>query len=672
MAGEEDLKARILIEAQDRASDVLRHISSELGTFGQALEAITSTGGIAAIAIAGLGAALGIVTKIGLDVSSEVEQLDLLSTRSGVSVEALQVLRQEVREMGGDADTLTTALSFLNRALATDDPILAQLGITTRDTFTAFQQLSKAFANSDDTAKKTEIAYQLLGRGSASLLGILPKLAANFDNVRDSMSAMGGIMTGDVLAAARHLDEEADRLGRNWSSLMTKMRADTVGAANGVVESLNDMWDAASGRKKSPEEQAARTFEELTRQMEGFRERAAHPDLFVQGDAGTKAFVAEMNKQADAIQLQIDKLKGLRAQTEDEEFAILDALDKVAARKKDHDAIGDVTLKKGETKEKTAREQEIEHIMRATGALRAEATQTYDALQRLGDAKFAQSIKDQLTFGPEMPESLKKYNEEVEQMKELFPQWSQRASEMVDKIHELGDEATRANIMKKLFPEQAIGAALKKTLEQVLSFAGVVEDTMASLYESLLNGFYDAFQQIAAGTATLASTMKSIMSAVISAIIAELAKLAAALVVRTILAHFPGGGAAVSGPPTLLLGGPSTPGVATAIANLGRPGLKAQASASPIASFGRRDQTPQVSPVASFGRRDQKAQPSAIANFGRPEQKAQPSAQPLPMQPTGNTYNIYGFDNLTLVQQLISPRGALRSANERIAIQAAY
>src|SRR3990172_836646 len=117
MAGEQDLKAQIVLEAQDQASAVLSRVAGEMGSLGTALTSLAGAGGGVGLLLAGIGVSLAGITKTGLGVAAQVEQLDLLSTRTGVSVEALQVLQQHVMEMGGDTESLGTAFTFLNRVI---------------------------------------------------------------------------------------------------------------------------------------------------------------------------------------------------------------------------------------------------------------------------------------------------------------------------------------------------------------------------------------------------------------------------------------------------------------------------------------------------------------------------------------------------------------------------
>lgn len=234
------------------------------GAFGGMVgPALIAGAALAGIAAAGVGAAINL--------SDTVEQLDRMAARTGVGIEPLQVLRQTLEEGGGNAESLTMALSFLNRAIATNDPILKQLGITTKDTFTAFMQLATALANSTDAGKRTEIAYQLLGRGSADLLGNLKSLVDEYGRMDSAMRANGAMISGTAAPALRELDARADSLKENWKGLMNNLAVLATPTANVVVGSLNAMIGGTIEFAKAVREQAVGALEDLAEADEKVR-----------------------------------------------------------------------------------------------------------------------------------------------------------------------------------------------------------------------------------------------------------------------------------------------------------------------------------------------------------------------------------------------------------------
>jgi len=239
-----DNTVQIVIQAKDQASQVLRALRGDLAGIESGLAGI---GGKAAI-FAGLAGGIALVgagaVKMAIGIANDVEQLDRLSARSGVSIQNLQVMRRTIEEAGGNAESLSGALSFLNRALAQGNPLLAQIGITAKDAFGAMLQLGEAFSKSDDAAKKNLVAFQLLGRGGTELIADVEELSKSFDGMKGSMQASGLLMSGDTVDAARKLDAEMDDFTRNWEGFWMRIKVSTVPGVNAVVSGINKMIDA--------------------------------------------------------------------------------------------------------------------------------------------------------------------------------------------------------------------------------------------------------------------------------------------------------------------------------------------------------------------------------------------------------------------------------------------
>jgi len=383
----EDLKAQVVIEAQDRASQVIQSVTGELGALGEAMDTIIGFGGGVGIALGAVAAGLGAITFAGVKLSDQVEQLQLLSTRTGVAAENLQVLQEEVKLMGGDVGTLTTALTFLNRSIAQGDPLLKKLGITSKDVMTVFTQLSDIFAHSTDSARKAEIGFQLMGRGSAELLGVLPQLSAEFGNTRRAMDEAGGLMKGDVLESAKKLDEQADHLKLTWDGLMTRMKVATLPTAQAVVGALNDMWDAIAGTGRDPASVARKQIEAAEREL-----AAAQANLSFQKkrEAPDDPLVTMAEARVAKLQMAVDKLKGLRAETEDEEQALMDA----ETRRQQRAAGPEKPLP--DLTPPTQREKDLKAFAEKMGMTTEKAKALFDAMERIDKLDFRQTVADKL------------------------------------------------------------------------------------------------------------------------------------------------------------------------------------------------------------------------------------------------------------------------------------
>jgi hypothetical protein len=642
LAGEADLKAQIVIEAKDEASKVFQQLSGSLGQLGGAFQSIATAAGPVGIGLGVLVAGLGAVVATGKSLADQVEQLDLLAARTGVASENLQVLNSQIATMGGNTEALTGALTFLNRSIATGDPLLAQLGVTSKDTLTAFHQLSAAFAASEDTAKKTEIGFRLMGRGAGELIALMPKLSSGFDGAKKSLTEMSGVLSGDVLEAARALDREADQLDSNWAAMMTSMKAATLPIAKDIIQAFGDMFDAMSGRKKSKAEID-------TREMDRLRDFITATEKGIDSAktrAGTEEWVSYWSKAVDTAKAKLELLRLTADQVNSDLSKSVDA-----PLLKD-DLVDRAVLEPPKKVEKSAREELIERIMRTMERTRPVATALVKELEEISDLQFADSIREQLGFLSEIPiQNLAEVSEEVARMAELFQNSEEEAAGMVERLKELGDERERQRILNELEGPhrdtvQDIMVKWQEAVVEMQDLALVVDETFGQLFQGLEQGFNTAFQGILTGTQTVGEAIKSIWHSVVNAIIAELARLAAVAAFKAFLSFLnPGAGIA-----SVLPG--------QGLGDLPLPNLQA-----PVPDFSMQNQPPD-----SFGM-SQKPAPEPVNVTVAPTPEPTTVEPPPPM---GNTFNVYTYDAHTIVADLVSPGGKLRRAQDTVAILGAY
>lgn len=240
----EETGSRIKFEAVDGLSGVLGSMGGAVAEFQGVVGNLSTflAGGFAAGGVAAAAAIIGIgaaVAHTGLGLAEMTEQLERQARASGTNIEDLQVMKEVIKEAGGNSENTATALAYLNRNISDQNPILARLGITTRDALTAEVELGKAFASSDDAASKNKIAMALLGRGGKDLIADVEALGTTFDSTKDAMERTHGLITKDMLPGLERLDAQGDLLSRNWGTFMLRMKEATVGPANYILEFLN-------------------------------------------------------------------------------------------------------------------------------------------------------------------------------------------------------------------------------------------------------------------------------------------------------------------------------------------------------------------------------------------------------------------------------------------------
>jgi hypothetical protein len=254
-----------ILRARDEATATIARTRQGITGLTGAVGNLAAKAGLIGAGVAGITAIGGAVVASAKQMADAVEQLDRLSARSGVGIETLQIWQRVLEDAGGSSEALTSALTFLNRTIASNDPLLKQLHVTTRDTEQAFTQIVQVLASTADVAKRTEIAYRLLGKGSADLLGNIDDLATKSRETGEELRATGAIITEEMAPAARELDEQLDKLGRNWKGIATSFQALAVPISAAVVGTLNAILEAARATGEILRTQLVDPLEDLSK-----------------------------------------------------------------------------------------------------------------------------------------------------------------------------------------------------------------------------------------------------------------------------------------------------------------------------------------------------------------------------------------------------------------------
>jgi hypothetical protein len=169
------------------------------------------------------------VEKIHEFVEGQIEagaQLKVTAERLGTDTQELQAMQLAAAQAGVSAETLATSLRFLNKHISeavhgTGDgaKIFKELGITlknadgsTRSSTDVMGEFADAVAKIPDSARQTEVAMKLLGRGGAALIPLLKEGGESFRKAREQMIELGGGMSKDFVDAAHKAEAANVRL----------------------------------------------------------------------------------------------------------------------------------------------------------------------------------------------------------------------------------------------------------------------------------------------------------------------------------------------------------------------------------------------------------------------------------------------------------------------------
>ena len=199
-------------------------LPQELDFLGETIDKLPLGAGIAAGAIAGLGAA---AVKMALDVKDSAVAFDQLGQKTGASVEFLSGFTAAAN----DAEISTETV---NQSLIKFADNLVKTGGAGANTEAELLAHADTFANMADGPAKTALAIDAFGRSGAAMIPILNEGSAGLKQLMADMQATGRVMTTETVEAAMRLDDQLDRLNGRVDGLKL-----TVGS--GLVPVLADL-----------------------------------------------------------------------------------------------------------------------------------------------------------------------------------------------------------------------------------------------------------------------------------------------------------------------------------------------------------------------------------------------------------------------------------------------
>ncbi len=224
------------------ASELKREFD-KMGKSGTDLaSSMTKSGAVIASALVAAGSAAVALT---LDVARQTEEMDHLSQKTGISMQALQGWSVIMAENSFRAETLATGMRQLSKnileagnpasaAAATFDTLgisITALG-STEDTIVSLADKFKAMP---DGAEKATLAVQLFGKSGLDMIPMLNRGSAAFDESRQAAQRFGLVLSKDSVAAMAAADDASDRLGQALKGLQTQLAVTFAPAVTGTL-----------------------------------------------------------------------------------------------------------------------------------------------------------------------------------------------------------------------------------------------------------------------------------------------------------------------------------------------------------------------------------------------------------------------------------------------------
>ena len=236
-----------LTSAAEGLNGVFAKAGGGLGSFTTQLTALANPATLAIAGVAALGGAIVAVGKGLVSLANEVERLDQLATRVGVSFEFIQVLDAAARNTGGSVEQLGGAF---NRFLRTLDEArngsktavegFARLGLSAEDLRNKtpeqlFRELAGSISGIEDPAERAAISMQLFGKAGTELLPVF----ASLDQAADDLERIGGALTERQRDQIKGFDDELDRAAIAARGFGNQVLAAFADSATNVVQGGN-------------------------------------------------------------------------------------------------------------------------------------------------------------------------------------------------------------------------------------------------------------------------------------------------------------------------------------------------------------------------------------------------------------------------------------------------
>lgn len=305
----QELKAIIGADAR-QFNRTMKRVKQTAGNIGAGLARA------GAIGAAGLAAATVKAVNYG-------DSIDKASKRTGITAETFQKLSFSAELSGGSAADVEKAIKRMSTAVGDAQNGLAEsvrdfdaLGVSMEELKgkTPDEQLTlllKKLSKVTDATKRTELAQGLFGRSGTALLPIISKGAEGFDKLFNRLEAVGGILSGENVAAAASLKDA-------FTELMATVRGVAFGAilenANLLQESVDAVTNSIIKMKENGElDTLADDFRSIAQVLGGIAE------LTIFMVAGWRKF-GELLQQAIQPFKKLDELAEKIARTLNQAF----------------------------------------------------------------------------------------------------------------------------------------------------------------------------------------------------------------------------------------------------------------------------------------------------------------------------------------------------------------
>ncbi|MCZ2074236.1 MAG: hypothetical protein LC130_04465 [Bryobacterales bacterium] len=249
-------RAQILITAVDQTRTALDGIRNNLGRLGDETRRVQGL-------LAGLGVSLtlGAFAALVKGAIDSADELNKLSQKIGISVEALSTLQFAAQLSDVGLDTLKTGLKGLSAnltearsGLGEGAALFQALGVSVEDTAgnlkssdTILLEIADRFASFEDGATKTALAVKLFGKSGMDMIPFLNQGSSGIRALMQEAEGLGLKLSTETAQAAEAFNDNLTALKASTSGLGISLATDLLAPLRVVTDAIREGQGEATG-----------------------------------------------------------------------------------------------------------------------------------------------------------------------------------------------------------------------------------------------------------------------------------------------------------------------------------------------------------------------------------------------------------------------------------------
>lgn len=249
-------RAQILITAVDQTRTALDSIRNNLGRLGDETRRVQGL-------LAGLGVSLtlGAFAALVKGAIDSADELNKLSQKIGISVEALSTLQFAAQLSDVGLDTLKTGLKGLSAnltearaGLGEGAALFQALGVSVEDTAgnlkssdTILLEIADRFASFEDGATKTALAVKLFGKSGMDMIPFLNQGASGIRTLMQEAERLGLKLSTETAQAAEAFNDNLTALKASSSGLGISLATELLAPLRVVTDAIREGQGEATG-----------------------------------------------------------------------------------------------------------------------------------------------------------------------------------------------------------------------------------------------------------------------------------------------------------------------------------------------------------------------------------------------------------------------------------------